>query len=97
VKNADKIFGCTKHSAIILNQKELAYSLQKNQVDAMNGNIMVESKPNMGTTFKIYSMIKKENMVIDDDEIYQIIVAKIIQKRICSRLFFFKRWIRSFD
>jgi sensor histidine kinase regulating citrate/malate metabolism len=42
--------------------KELAYSIQKNQVDAMNGNIMVESKPNMGTTFKIYSMIKKENM-----------------------------------
>jgi hypothetical protein len=39
VKNADKIFGMYKNSAIILNQKELAYSLQKNQVDAMNGNI----------------------------------------------------------
>jgi hypothetical protein len=36
---------------------------------------------------KIYIDDKKENMVIDDDEIYQIIVAKIIQKRICSRLF----------
>jgi hypothetical protein len=49
---------------------------------------MVESKPNMGTTFKIYSMIKKENM--GDRRwwgAYQIIVAKIIQKQICSRLF----------
>jgi sensor histidine kinase regulating citrate/malate metabolism len=49
-KTQTKFLGCTKHSAIILNQKGIG--LFQNQVDAMNGNIMVESKPNMGTTFK---------------------------------------------
>jgi chemotaxis protein histidine kinase CheA len=28
--------------------------LAKNQIDAMGGNITVESEPNVGTTFKIY-------------------------------------------
>jgi hypothetical protein len=54
----------------------------------MNGNIMVESKPNMGTTFKnLYSMIKKKIWVIDDDEIYKLSLLKSFKKRICSRLF----------
>jgi chemotaxis protein histidine kinase CheA len=39
--------------------------ITKNQIDAMGGNITVESEPNVGTTFKIYySMTKKSIWVM---------------------------------
>jgi hypothetical protein len=78
----------TKHSVIILNQKELAYSLQKNQVDAMNGILWSRVNQTWEPHLKSISMIKKKIWVIDDDEIYQIIVAKIIQNKFILDYFF---------
>jgi PAS domain S-box-containing protein len=54
VKNADKIFGMYKTFSNNPESKGIGLFITKNQIDAMNGNITVESKPNMGTTFKIY-------------------------------------------
>ena len=34
--------------------KGIGLFITKNQIDAMGGNITVESEPNIGTTFKIY-------------------------------------------
>jgi sensor histidine kinase regulating citrate/malate metabolism len=34
--------------------KGIGLFITKKQIDAMNGNITVESKPNIGTIFKIY-------------------------------------------
>jgi signal transduction histidine kinase len=34
--------------------KGIGLFITKNQIDAMGGNITVESEPNVGTTFKIY-------------------------------------------
>lgn len=54
VKNADKIFGMYKTFSSNADAKGLGLFITKNQIDAMGGNITVESEPNIGTTFKIY-------------------------------------------
>ncbi|MEZ7506009.1 PAS domain S-box protein [Flavobacterium sp. Arc2] len=54
VKNADKIFGMYKTFSNNPESKGIGLFITKNQIDAMNGNITVESTPNVGTTFKIY-------------------------------------------
>lgn len=54
VKNADKIFGMYKTFSNNSDAKGIGLFITKNQIDAMGGNITVESKPNIGTTFKIY-------------------------------------------
>lgn len=54
VKNADKIFGMYKTFSNNSDAKGIGLFITKNQIDAMGGNITVESEPNIGTTFKIY-------------------------------------------
>ncbi|MFV8339591.1 PAS domain S-box protein [Flavobacterium sp. LB3P21] len=54
VKNADKIFGMYKTFTNNADSKGIGLFITKNQIDAMGGNITVESEPNVGTTFKIY-------------------------------------------
>jgi PAS domain S-box-containing protein len=54
VKNADKIFGMYKTFSTNSDAKGIGLFITKNQIDAMGGNITVESEPNVGTTFKIY-------------------------------------------
>jgi PAS domain S-box-containing protein len=54
VKNADKIFGMYKTFTTNSDSKGIGLFITKNQIDAMGGNITVESEPNFGTTFKIY-------------------------------------------
>ncbi len=54
VKNADKIFGMYKTFSNNSDSKGIGLFITKNQIDAMGGNITVESEPNIGTTFKIY-------------------------------------------
>jgi PAS domain S-box-containing protein len=54
VRNADKIFGMYKTFSNNTDSKGIGLFITKNQIDAMGGNITVESEPNIGTTFKIY-------------------------------------------
>ena len=54
VKNADKIFGMYKTFTNHSDSKGIGLFITKNQIDAMGGNITVDSEPNIGTTFKIY-------------------------------------------
>ncbi|MFV8327715.1 PAS domain S-box protein [Flavobacterium sp. ZS1P14] len=54
VRNADKIFGMYKTFTNNVDSKGIGLFITKNQIDAMGGNITVESEPNIGTTFKIY-------------------------------------------
>lgn len=54
VRNADKIFGMYKTFSNNVDSKGIGLFITKNQIDAMGGNITVESEPNIGTTFKIY-------------------------------------------
>jgi PAS domain S-box-containing protein len=54
VRNADKIFGMYKTFSTNSDSKGIGLFITKNQIDAMGGNITVESEPNIGTTFKIY-------------------------------------------
>ncbi|MFV5693099.1 PAS domain S-box protein [Flavobacterium sp. LT1R49] len=54
VRNADKIFGMYKTFSNHVDSKGIGLFITKNQIDAMGGNITVESEPNVGTTFKIY-------------------------------------------
>ena len=54
IKNADKIFGMYKTFSNNSDAKGIGLFITKNQIDAMGGNITVESEPNIGTTFKIY-------------------------------------------
>jgi signal transduction histidine kinase len=54
VRNADKIFGMYKTFTNNSDSKGIGLFITKNQIDAMGGNITVESEPNIGTTFKIY-------------------------------------------
>jgi len=54
VKNADKIFGMYKTFGNNPDSKGIGLFITKNQIEAMGGNITVESQPNIGTTFKIY-------------------------------------------
>jgi PAS domain S-box-containing protein len=52
-KNRDKIFGMYKTFHGNKDAKGLGLFITKNQVEAMGGALGVESKPNIGTTFKI--------------------------------------------
>ena len=54
VKNADKIFGMYKTFTNNADSRGIGLFITKNQIDAMGGDITVESEPNIGTTFKIY-------------------------------------------
>ncbi len=54
VKNADKIFGMYKTFTSHAESKGIGLFITKNQIDAMGGNISVDSEPNIGTTFKVY-------------------------------------------
>lgn len=53
-KNENKIFGMYKTFSGLDDSRGIGLFITKNQVDAMGGNIMVESEPNVGTTFKIF-------------------------------------------
>ncbi len=54
-KNGDKIFGMYKTFSNNSDARGIGLFITKNQIDAMGGNITVESIPNIGTTFKIYT------------------------------------------
>ena len=54
VRNADKIFGMYKTFTTNSDSKGIGLFITKNQIDAMGGDITVESEPDIGTTFKIY-------------------------------------------
>jgi PAS domain S-box-containing protein len=53
-RNADKIFGLYKTFSNNSNARGIGLFITKNQVNAMGGTIVVNSIPNIGTTFKIY-------------------------------------------
>ena len=55
VRNADKIFGMYKTFSKNSDARGIGLFITKNQVDAMGGTITVESTPNVGSTFKIYT------------------------------------------
>jgi PAS domain S-box-containing protein len=54
-KNGDKIFGMYKTFSNNSDARGIGLFITKNQVDAMRGNITVDSELNVGTTFKIYT------------------------------------------
>ncbi|MCW2118889.1 PAS domain S-box protein [Flavobacterium sp. 7A] len=54
VKHGDKIFGMYKTFSNNPESKGIGLFITKNQIEAMGGKISIESKPNVGTTFKIY-------------------------------------------
>ncbi|POY40858.1 hypothetical protein C3L50_05015 [Flavobacterium alvei] len=54
-KNSDKIFGMYKTFNNNVDARGIGLFITKNQIDSMGGTIIVESKPNIGTTFKIYT------------------------------------------
>lgn len=53
-KNGDKLFGMYKTFTNNAASRGIGLFISKNQIDAMNGKIEVESTLNEGTTFKIY-------------------------------------------
>ena len=53
-KYGDKLFGMYKTFHENPDSKGIGLFITKNQIDAMGGNVTVESEPNIGTTFKIY-------------------------------------------
>jgi PAS domain S-box-containing protein len=53
-KNKNKIFGMYKTFSNSEDSRGIGLFITKNQVEAMGGNITVESEINVGTTFKIY-------------------------------------------
>jgi PAS domain S-box-containing protein len=55
VRNADKIFGMYKTFSNNPDAKGIGLFITKNQVDAMGGSITLESIPNVGSKFKIYT------------------------------------------
>ena len=54
-RNADKIFGMYKTFSNNPDARGIGLFITKNQVDAMGGTIIVASKLNSGSTFKIYT------------------------------------------
>ena len=54
VKNREKLFGLYKTFSNKTNSRGVGLFIAKNQVDAMNGKIEVESIPGEGSVFKIY-------------------------------------------
>ena len=53
-KNGAKIFGMYKTFSNNPESRGIGLFITKNQIDAMGGEIAIESKPNIGTTFKIH-------------------------------------------
>lgn len=53
-KNKDKVFGMYKTFTDNKDSKGIGLFITKNQVEAMGGNIIVESELNIGTIFRIY-------------------------------------------
>ena len=53
-RHGDKIFGMYKTFSNNSDARGIGLFITKNQIDAMGGTITVDSKPNEGTTFKIY-------------------------------------------
>jgi len=53
-KNGDKLFGMYKTFHTNENARGIGLYITKNQIEAMNGKITVESKINKGTTFKLF-------------------------------------------
>jgi PAS domain S-box-containing protein len=58
-KNRDKLFGMYKTFHNNKDARGIGLFISKNQVEAMNGKIEVESELNVGTTFKIYFSYEK--------------------------------------
>ena len=58
-KNRDKIFGLYKTFNNNPDSRGIGLFITRNQVEAMGGEINVESQLNEGTTFKIYLKWKK--------------------------------------
>jgi PAS domain S-box-containing protein len=58
-KNRDKLFGMYKTFHNNKDARGIGLFISKNQVEAMNGKIEVESEINVGTTFKIYFKYEK--------------------------------------
>jgi PAS domain S-box-containing protein len=54
-KNADKIFGMYKTFHHNSDARGIGLFITRNQIQNMGGNITVNSTPNLGSTFKIYS------------------------------------------
>jgi PAS domain S-box-containing protein len=54
-KNGDKIFGMYKTFSNNSDARGIGLFITKNQIDAMEGTITVESIPTTGTTFKIFT------------------------------------------
>ncbi len=55
VRNTDKLFGMYKTFSTNSDARGIGLFITKNQVDAMGGRITVDSVPNVGSTFKIYT------------------------------------------
>jgi PAS domain S-box-containing protein len=55
VRNGDKIFGMYKTFSTNPDARGIGLFITKNQIEAIGGSITVESEPNVGTTFKIYT------------------------------------------
>lgn len=53
-RNRDKLFGLYKTFSNRPNSRGVGLFITKNQIDAMDGRIEVESKVDSGTTFKVY-------------------------------------------
>ncbi len=53
-KHGDKIFGMYKTFHTNKDARGIGLYISKNQIEAMNGKVTVQSKVNKGTTFKIY-------------------------------------------
>ncbi|MFZ4799643.1 MAG: PAS domain S-box protein [Bacteroidia bacterium] len=53
-KHKEKIFGMYKTFHNNANSRGIGLFITKNQIEAMNGKIAIESEVNVGTTFKIY-------------------------------------------
>lgn len=53
-KNGNKVFGMYKTFSDNPDSKGIGLFITKNQIEAMGGSITIESKPGIGTTFKIY-------------------------------------------
>ena len=54
IKNRDKLFGLYKTFSNQPNSRGVGLFITKNQIDAMNGKIEVESTPGEGSVFKVY-------------------------------------------
>jgi PAS domain S-box-containing protein len=64
-KFKDKLFGMYKTFHNNPNSRGIGLFITKNQIEAMNGKVEVESQVNVGTTFKIYfPQIKQTNIVL---------------------------------